>query len=82
MYQTLLMRGDIITFTVRDKYTEKIVLQKNISYPENIIEIEHDDTSKLSFRAYDFDIEYRKEDYSTVKTLIVGDLVIAKEVTY
>lgn len=74
--------SDIFTFTVRDKQTGKIVLQKSISYPEEIININHEDTASLNFKSYEYDIEYRKPDYSVVKTLVVGSLVIAKEVTY
>lgn len=74
--------SDIFTFTVRDKYSEDIVLQKTITYPEDTIDIKHEDTKDLKFKTFEYDIEYRKSDYSTVKTFVVGDLIIAKEVTY
>lgn len=74
--------GDILTFTMRDVIKEKIALVKRISIPEMTFNLTHEETKQLIDSRYDFDIEYRKEDKSVVKTLVIGKVIVRKDVTY
>lgn len=74
--------GDIFTLTVRDDYSKDVVLVREILYPEVRISILHNDTIRLPFGRYHYDIEYSKPDKSVVKTIVVGHLFLLREVTY
>ncbi len=77
-----LKNGDVLTFTMRDVVRENAVLVKKITIPEMIFNLTHDDTKRLIDKRYDFDIEYRTEDKSVVKTLVIGKAIVRKDVTY
>lgn len=77
-----LVAGDIFTFTVRNRFTEEVILIKKCIYPDLEIDLKHEDTKVLDPTAYRFDLEYRKEDTSIVKTLMIGILKVTKDVTY
>ena len=79
---TDLENGDIFTLTLRDKKTKDVILQKQAIYPNTLFNIEHNDTKDLELKRYNYDIEYRKPDYSIVKTLILDDFEIGLDVTY
>lgn len=77
-----IVSGDIFTFTVRNQFKNEIVIQKEIEYPSSTFYLSHEDTKNLKYGNYDYDIEYRKKDYSVVKTLLLGRVKVTKEVTY
>lgn len=77
-----LKAGDIFTFTIRDRFTAEIAVQKKCIYPSLEIDLKHEETKKLRCEDYSFDLEYRKEDASVVKTLVIGILHVLKDVTY
>ena len=74
--------GDIFTLTVRDDYSKDVVLLRQVSYPERTLTVSHDDTIRLPFGRYLYDIEYAKPDKSIVKTIVMGHLYLLQEVTY
>lgn len=77
-----LVAGDIFTFTVRNRFTEEVILIKKCVYPDLEFKLLHEDTKILDPTSYRFDLEYRKEDASIVKTLMIGILKVTKDVTY
>lgn len=77
-----LVAGDIFTFTVRNRFTEEVILVKKCIYPDLEFKLLHEDTKVLDPTSYRFDLEYRKEDVSIVKTLMIGILKVTEDVTY
>ena len=78
--------GDIVYFTVKQRTnTKEIILQKILThFPDNqvIIEINPEDTSKLAFRKYVYDIQLTQAD-GRVKTVVPTSMFeILEEVTY
>lgn len=74
--------GDLLTFTIREVVTEKPVLVKRVEIPLKSFELLHEETKKLEAKRYNYDIEYRKPDNSVVKTLVIGNVNLIKDVTY
>ena len=74
--------GDLLTFTIRDIVTEKPILVKRVELPLKSFKLMHEETKKLEVKKYSYDIEYRKPDKSVVKTLVIGNISIIKDVTY
>ena len=80
-------QGDTVYFTVKQSYsTEKITLQKIITeFDEDgncIIEIEPEDTKKLSFRSYVYDIQLTDSNGRVTTIIPCSKFVITEEVTY
>lgn len=74
--------GDILTFTIRDIVTERPILVKSRTLPDKTFKLSHEETKSLEAKKYNYDIEYRKPDKSVVKTLVIGDVNVRKDVTY
>lgn len=74
--------GDILTFTIRDIVTENPILIKKAIIPAKSFKLSHEETKGLEAKKYNYDIEYRKPDKSIVKTLVIGDVNVRKDVTY
>ena len=81
-----LVYGDIVYFTVKESVDdEDEIIQKIVSsFAEGkaSITIEPEDTDKLSYGTYVYDVQITKAD-GTVKTIIApSEFVIGPEVTY
>ena len=74
--------GDILTFTIRDIVTENPILVKSRTLPDRTFKLSHEETKSLEAKKYNYDIEYRKPDKRVVKTLVIGDVNVRKDVTY
>lgn len=74
--------GDILTFTIRDIVTENPILIKRTIIPAKSFKLSHEETKGLEAKKYNYDIEYSKPDKSVVKTLVIGDVNVRKDVTY
>lgn len=77
--------GDVIYFTVKESTcTSNKVMQKKITvFPDGIamIELAHEDTCKLEYGRYFYDIQYSND--RTVRTLCgPAGFFITEEVTY
>ena len=71
-----------LRFAVKKKYRdgdEKLLILKQIPLSTRLLELEGDDTKKLSFGDYDYDIEYT-DDQGHPDTFIEGKLYLTKEV--
>lgn len=80
-------QGDTVYFTVKESSaTEKIALQKIITeFNEDgtcIIEIEPEDTKRLSFRSYVYDIQLTDSNGRVTTIIPCSKFVITEEVTY
>ena len=83
-------KADEVTFTVKESYYSKNpVIQKKLSAGSITFDetdcyyrfkINEEDTKKLSYKSYVYDIEVRFED--NVKTIKKGDFVIDEEVSF
>lgn len=74
--------GDILTFTIRDIVTENPILIKKAIIPAKSFKLSHEETKGLEAKKYNYDIEYRKPDKSIVKTLVIGNVNVRKDITY
>lgn len=74
--------GDILTFTIRDIVTENPILIKRTIIPAKSFKLSHEETKGLEAKKYNYDIEYRKPDKSIVKTLVIGNVNVRKDITY
>lgn len=74
--------GDILTFTIRDIVTENPILIKKATIPAKSFKLSHEETKELEAKKYNYDIEYRKPDKSIVKTLVIGNVNVRKDITY
>ena len=74
--------GDLLTLTVRESYGGKVVLSKVAVYPSLKIDLTHEDTKDLAISTYSYDLEYSKPDKSVVKTLVIGDFKVVRDVTF
>lgn len=73
--------GDIFTFTLARYGDDEIIMQKKIIYPTTIFEFSHEETKKLPIEVLKFDIEYSKPDKSKVKTLVIDNLKVIRDIT-
>lgn len=73
--------GDELTFTVVKRNTEDVLIQKKVKLPNTIFKFSHEETENLPIEVLKFDIEYRKPDKSKVKTLIIDNLRVIRDVT-
>ena len=80
-------QGDTVYFTVKQSHsTEKVTLQKIITeFDEGgncIIEIEPEDTKRLSFRTYEYDIQLTDSNGRVTTIIPCSKFTILQEVTY
>lgn len=77
-----LQDGDLLTLTVREPYGGKVVLSKIAVFPNLRIDLTHEDTKDLAIATYSYDLEFSKPDKSVVKTLVIGDFKVVRDVTF
>ena len=86
----LIKFDDIYITCKKNHYTEEFIFQKRLSRNEITkdeegnyhFEILPEDTEKVTYSTYVFDIELYKESNPRIKQSFLGELIVEKEVTF
>ena len=76
-----MLPDDTLSFSICKKGSSQAAFTVTTTVSDGLFKITHENTKDLKPGKYEYDIEFRKEDMSVVKTLQLGEIEVKKDIT-